>query len=166
MRLHAWGPALALAVAAQGGLAADLPKFGAHPAQPEVEVAYDRRFDLRATLVQDRSGAPATEVTKAVQLRFDLAFRAAEGAREGDLALTCRIVLVEADGKQSAPVRDGPCYEGPLVTGGGWVPVGAPVRFRPGREAPAGSAGVIVEVREGKGRVRKLVATYGWAPDF
>lgn len=152
---------VAMATSAQ---AQSLPKVGTHPAQPEYVTAYDRRFDLRATLVEDRTGAPALEVTKPVQLRFDLAFRAAEGAKPDDLALTCRIVLLRTDGSASPPVREGSCYAGPLA-GSGWVPVGEPVRFRPDRYAAAGTAGVMVEVKDGRGRTRKLVATYGWAPE-
>ncbi len=162
MKVKAAILALILATGAQAG---DLPKTGANPPQPEYETAYDGRFDLRATLVVDRTGEAPMALDKAVQLRLDVAFKAGEGAKPADLALNCRIVLIGTDGKQSAPVRDGPCYEGALAPGRGWVEMGEPLKFRPSRYAAAGTGGVLVEVRAGKGRTRKLMATYGWAPE-
>jgi hypothetical protein len=98
-----------------------------------------------------------------LQLRFELSLRAAEGAKPSDLALTCRMAIVGTDGAQT-PLRDGPCFAGPLPAPGRWVPVGEPVKFRPDRYAAPGSGGVLVEVRSGRGRPKRLMATFGWAP--
>lgn len=153
---------LAMTAPVQAG---DLPKTGANPPQPEYEVAYDRRFDLKATLVVDRTGASPVEMSGPTQLRLDLGLRAAEGAKAADLELTCKVMLVSAAGIKSAPVREGPCFTGPLPVGGGWVDVGEPVKFRPDYADTAGSGGVLVEVKAGRGPLRKLMVTYGWAPE-
>jgi hypothetical protein len=140
-----------------------VPRSGAHPPVPEHVVPYDRNIELRAQLVVDRTGAAPLALDTPVQLRFDLSLRALDGAKPADLSLTCRMVIVGTDGAQT-PLREGPCFTGPLPAPGRWVPVGQPVRFRPDRHAAAGSGGVLVEVRSAKGRPKRLMATYGWAP--
>ena len=126
-----WVLVAALVCGAGAAFAEDrLPKVGAHAAQPEVTVAFDRRMGIAARLLLDRSGDPATEVTRAVQLRFEAGLEPVDGATAGEVQLTCRIVFVKADGSTSAPARDRACYAGPLAA----VAVDAPFRFRPGRE--------------------------------
>lgn len=142
----------------------DVPRSGAHPAVPEYSVTFGRRFEVRAQLVVDRNGALPVDLTKPVQLRFDLSLRAVEGAQPEDLALTCRMVIVGTDGRQT-PLRDGPCFEGPLPRAGLWVPMSTPVRFRPNPHGAAGAGGVLVEISAGRGRPKRVMATYGWAPE-
>ena len=158
-----WVLVAALVCAAGVAFAEDkVPKVGAHPAQPEVTVAFDRRVNIAARLVLDRSGDPATEVTKAVQLRFEAGLEPVEGAKPGDVRLTCRIVFVKADGSTSAPARDRACYAGPLAA----VEVDADFKFRPGRDDPVGATGVMLIVRDEVSRKeRKVMATYGWMPE-
>ena len=139
-----------------------LPKVGAHAAQPEVTVVFDRRVNIAARLLLDRSGDPATEVTKAVQLRFETGLVPVEGAKAGEVRLTCRIVFVKADGSTSAPARDRACYAGPLAA----VEVDAAFKFRPGRDDPVGATGVMLIVRDEISRKeRRVMATYGWMPE-
>ena len=139
-----------------------VPKVGAHAAQPEVTVGFDRRVNIAARLVLDRSGDPATEVTKAVQIRFEMAMEPVEGAKAGEVRLTCRIVFIKADGSTSAPARDHACYAGPLAA----IEVDAPFKFRPGRDDPAGATGVMLIVRdEITKKERRVMATYGWMPE-
>ena len=139
-----------------------LPKVGAHAAQPEVTVAFDRRMAVAARLVIDRSGDPATEVMKAVQLRFETGLVPVEGTKAGDVRLTCRIVFVKADGTVTAPARDHACYAGPVVA----AAVDADFKFRPGRDDPVGATGVMLIVRDEITRKeRKVMATYGWMPE-
>jgi hypothetical protein len=157
---------LAAALVAAAGAAGaagteDPPRLGAHPAMPEVLGHFDARMDVAARLVIDRSGKPATEVTEAVQLRFEADLVPEPGGPGGEVNLTCRIFIVTADGRQT-PAREGPCYAGPVRN----VAIGEPFRFRPGRDDPAGSAGVLLVVRdEGTRRERKVLVTYGWMPE-
>ncbi len=156
--------ALVLALAFGGVAQAEEARLGAHPAMPEVEIAFDRRLDLRATLTVDRNAEAAVEVTRPSQIRLDLGVRAAGGAAPV-VDLTCRFVLMDAGGRAIATMREGPCYAGP-VAAGDWTAVGDPVRFRAEAQAPAGAAGVMVTVRDGATRrERKLLVTYGWAPE-
>jgi hypothetical protein len=139
-----------------------LPKVGAHPAQPEVTVAFDKRMNIAARLIIDRSGDPAAEVTKAVQIRFEMGLEPVEGAKPGDVRLTCRIAFVKADGTTTAPARDHACYAGPVAA----VEVDTALKFRPGRDDPAGATGVLLIVRdEITKKERKVMATYGWMPE-
>ena len=159
-----WVLAAALVCAAGMAQAQDqgLPKVGAHPAQPEVTVAFDRRANIAARLVVDRSGKAATEVTKAVQLRFEAELVPVDGAGAGEVKLTCRVVFVKVDGSTTAPARDRACYAGPLAA----VEVDAPFRFRPGHDDPAGATGVMLIVRDEVTRKeRKVMVTYGWMPE-
>lgn len=142
----------------------DLPKVGDHPAMAEQVIDFDKRMQVRATLVLDRAGEPATEVTEALQLRFVVAFMAAERARDADLRLHCTISFVHADGSVTAPVRDRVCYEGKLSAASGtWVAIDAPLKFRPGRDDPIGATGVRITIRDEISRKeRVLMPTYGW----
>jgi hypothetical protein len=161
--MKGWFLAMMMAAAGAAGAAGadEVPRIGAHPAMPEVTAAFDKRFGLAARLVIDRSGAAAEEVTSAVQLRFEADLVPVPGGKGGDLDLTCRLFIVRADGGQT-PGREGPCYQGPVAA----VAVGAPFRFRPGREDPAGAAGVLLVVRdEGSKKERKVLVTYGWRPE-
>ena len=155
---------LALAMLAGMAEAQDrgVPKVGAHPAQTEVTVAFDKRMSIRARLVFDRSGDPADVVAKAVQIRFEMALEPVEGAKAGEVRLTCRIVFVKADGSVTAPARDHACYAGPVAA----VEVDAALKFRPGRDDPVGATGVMLVVRdEITKKERKVMATYGWMPE-
>lgn len=143
----------------------DLPQVGPHPAVPVVTVDFDRRITIEASVTIDRGDDPATEVRQAVQLRFDAGFRAREGAKDAPLRLHCRISFLRADGSASPVVREGPCYEGSVAEGQGRrVAIGAPLRFRPGRDDPPGATGVLLVIRdEVSGRERRVMPTYGWA---
>ncbi|MGQ0564538.1 MAG: hypothetical protein ACT4OK_05640 [Gemmobacter sp.] len=139
----------------------DQPRLGAHVAIPEVLAHFDARMDVAVRLVVDRSGEPADEVRTAVPLRFEADIVPEPGGKGGDVQLTCRIFIVRADGHQT-PARDGPCYQGPVAA----VEIGEPFRFRPGRDDPAGSAGILLVVRdEGTKMERRVLATYGWMPE-
>ena len=154
----------ALALAAGMAQAGDkgLPKVGAHPPQTEVTVALDRRANVTARLVLDRSGDPAEAMTKPVQVRFEMALEPVEGAKPGEVRLTCRIVFVKADGSVTVPARDRACYAGPVAA----VEIDAPLKFRPGRDDPVGATGVMLVVRdEITKKERKVMATYGWMPE-
>lgn len=162
--MKAWILALALAASGASAQAADLPKVGATPPVTEYTVELNRNVELRARLVEDRSGAAPVAVTKPIQLRFDLSLRTVDGGTPADLALTCRVALVGIDGSVTM-VREGPCYTGTTSANGRWEAVGEPVKFRPNRYSAAGTAGVLVEVSTGKGRPKRVMATYGWAPE-
>jgi hypothetical protein len=157
--------ALVCAAGMAGAADRDLPKVGAHPPVPEVTVAFDRRITLDAKVTHDRGGDPATEVTRAVQLRFEVGFTADEGVKDAPVRFTCRISFLRADGSASPVVRDGPCYEGTLADAAGRrVEIGAPLLFRPGREDPLGATGVLLVIRdEVSGREKRIMPTYGWA---
>lgn len=157
--------ALVMAAGMAGAADRDMPKVGPHPAVPEVTVEFDRRITVDASVTIDRGDDPATEVTQAVQLRFDVGFTANEGAKDAPLQLTCRISFVRADGSASPIVRDGPCYEGSVADGQGRrVAIGDPLRFRPGRDDPLGATGVLLVIRDTvSGRERRVMPTYGWA---
>jgi hypothetical protein len=157
--------ALLCAAGMAGAADRDLPKVGAHPPVPEVTVAFDRRITLDARVTLDRGGELATEVTKALQLRFEVGFTADEGARDTPVRFTCQISFVRADGSASPVVRDGPCYEGTLADAAGRrVEIGAPLLFRPGRDDPLGATGVLLVIRDEVSRKeRRIMPTYGWA---
>jgi hypothetical protein len=157
--------ALVCAAGMAGAADRDMPKVGAHPAVPEVTVEFDRRITVDASVTIDRGDDPATEVTKAVQLRFDVGFTADEGAKDAPLRFTCRISFVRADGSASPVVRDGPCYEGSVADAAGRrVEIGAPLKFRPGRDDPLGATGVLLVIRDEVSRKEKrIMPTYGWA---
>ncbi len=143
-----------------------LAKVGAHPAQPEVLIEFDKRMRMGARIVVDRGEALASEVTKAVQLRFEVGFMTSADVKADDVRLHCTLSFVEADGSIGAPVRDGVCWEGNLGdVAGKWTPVGEPLNFRPRLDDPVGATGVLLRIRDEIGkRERKLMPTFGWLP--
>ena len=163
-----WVLVAALVCAAGMGQAQDkVAKVGAHPAQPEVLIEFDKRMRMGARIVVDRGEALASEVTKAVQLRFEVGFITSAEVKADDVRLTCKISFVEADGSIGAPVREGVCWEGNLGdVAGKWALIGAPLNFRPRREDPVGATGVLLRIRDEISRKeRKVMPTFGWMPE-
>jgi hypothetical protein len=153
-----------LAMAAGVAGADELPKVGPHPAVPEVTVPFDRRITVDARITVERGGDLATEISRAVGLRFEAGFTAEPDARDADLRFHCKVVFVKADGSVSPVVRDRPCFAGPLSQARGQrVELDAPLLFRPGWDDPVGASGVMLILREeGSRRERRIMATYGW----
>ena len=143
-----------------------LPKVGAHDAQPEHLIEFDKRMRMGARIVVDRTEDLAAEVTKAVQLRFEVGFMTSADVAPDDVRLHCTISFVEADGSVGAPVRDRVCWEGNLGdVAGKWTLIDAPLLFRPQRDDPVGATGVLLVIKdEISRRERKLMPTFGWVP--
>lgn len=163
-----WVLVAALVCAAGVALAQDkgMPKVGAHAAQPEHLIEFDKRMRMGARVTVDRTEDLAHEVTSPVQLRFEVGFMTSADVKADDVRLRCTISFVEADGSVGAPVRDRVCWEGNLgAVAGTWTLIDEPVKFRPRKEDPVGATGVLLVIRdEISKRERKLMPTFGWAP--
>ena len=160
-----WVVVAALVCAAGVAQAQDrVAKVGAHPAQPEVLIEFDKRMRMGARVVSDAAGALAGTMTTPAPLRLEAGFITSPDVRADKVRLRCIVRFVSATGERFAPVQDQICFAGNLGNvAGKWTVLETGVTFRPTKADPAGTSGVELRVvEEVSGAENTLMPTYGW----
>lgn len=136
--------------------------LGATPPQPEVWLKLGADMSVRARLL-DAQGGLAQTARPGEKLHLALEFRAAEGAADRALDLTCAARFYDAEGTASAYQGAAvPCYHGRLADGAAdFQPIDFTFVFVNDAEDPLGTAAVVATVRDrATGRGRELAPTY------
>ncbi|EEW23870.1 hypothetical protein [Rhodobacter ferrooxidans] len=169
MRIKLAAMLLACGLAGAAGAETEVDAYGLGPHKPNPEewIKLDDAVSLRVRIVHDKSGELAPTITRAEVLRLEVAFTAANGAKDRPLRFHCKVKFVSPEAEWSDWKADQPCFEGRLAQGlGTFVPLDLDFRFRPKASDPRGTSGVSVQFTEEIANDHlTLTPTFRWEDD-